>query len=496
MILKSIKVSRRSLVAGEDKNPWAAKYTRRIAVADALVVLWATTGAFILRFGAPEDEEWTSTATQPYLLISIALSLLWWFMLSLFGSRDSWILGHGPEEYKRIISASFWLFGLVAILSYSLQFDTARGYVGLALPAGTLGLLLARFLLRKLLHIERQRGGSSLHVLIIGETHSAEHLARSLIRQPLAGYLPVATYLPGTAPGTTVADDLGLPTIGHGITESAIIKAIKELQPDAVAMSSGVELSPSTIRALGWALADLNVRMIMAPALTDVAGPRIHTQPVAGLPLIHVSTPNLERGQRFIKRLFDLVGASLLVVVLTPVLLTVALLVRSGDQGPVLYRQERVGIGGRHFQMLKFRSMVVGADQQLEQIRGTEEHDGNQVLFKLRQDPRVTKVGGFLRRYSLDELPQLLNVLGGSMSLVGPRPPLATEVERYDEYVHRRLLVRPGMTGLWQVSGRSLLSWEDTVRLDLYYVENWSLFGDLAILLRTFKAVFSRHGAF
>lgn len=495
-MLKISRVLRENAVPTKDKNPWAEQYVRRLLVTDAMVVLWATTGALLLRFGTLSGETWVSGSTQTYVLISMVLSVVWWLMLSLFGSRDPWILGHGTEEYKRVISASFWLFGAIAIVSYSVQFDTARGYVGLALPAGTVGLLVTRFLLRKLLHIEREHGGSSLKVLVIGELHSAEHLARSLNGQPLAGYRPIAAYLPGTAPGTTVAEDLGLPTVGHDNSVEGIVRVIEELQPDAVAMSSGVGLTPRTIRGLGWALAELNIRMIMAPALTDVAGPRIHTQPVAGLPLIHVSTPNLEKGQRFIKRTFDLIGAGILVVILAPLFLLLALLVRTGDRGPALYRQERVGIGGDCFRMLKFRSMVVNAEQQLESVRALSANEGNEVLFKLRRDPRVTKIGGFLRRYSLDELPQLFNVLAGTMSLVGPRPPLAEEVEKYDPHVHRRLLVKPGMTGLWQVSGRSLLSWEDTVRLDLYYVENWSVFGDLAILMRTFKAVFQRHGAF
>ena len=234
--------------------------------------------------------------------------------------------------------------------------------------------------------------------------------------------------------------------------------------------------------------------MIMAPALTDVAGPRIHTQPVAGLPLIHVSTPNLGTGQRVLKRLFDLCGASFLLALLSPVLAVVSLIVRLDSPGPIFFKQERVGARGLYFRMFKFRSMVIDAEDRLEALRA--QNEGNGVLFKLKTDPRITRAGTFLRRYSLDELPQLFNVLNGSMSLVGPRPPLPSEVELYQSHVHRRLMVRPGLTGLWQVSGRSLLSWDDTVRLDLYYVENWSIAGDIAILLKTFRAVIARDGAF
>jgi exopolysaccharide biosynthesis polyprenyl glycosylphosphotransferase len=232
----------------------------------------------------------------------------------------------------------------------------------------------------------------------------------------------------------------------------------------------------------------------MAPALTDVAGPRIHTQQVAGLPLIHVTTPTLEGGQRVAKRLFDVLAATCLVILAGPMMIVIALLVRLDSRGSIIFRQERIGVDGTSFKMLKFRSMVSDAESRLEELKDKNEGEG--LLFKMRDDPRITRVGRFLRKYSLDELPQLFNVLNGSMSLVGPRPPLPTEVAEYGHDLRRRLLVKPGLTGLWQVSGRSNLSWEDSVRLDLYYVENWSLAGDLIILLRTFRAVFSSHGAY
>jgi exopolysaccharide biosynthesis polyprenyl glycosylphosphotransferase len=457
------------------------------------VVLWATIGALIVRFGVPESD-FLSSSNPGYVMLSLALAASWWTLLFLFGSREPTVLGHGAEEYKRVVQASLWLFGLVAIFSYALHLETARGYVGVALPAGLIFLVLSRMIVRKFLHLERKFGRSIQDVLIIGDATSADHLASCLHSQPMAGYRPAGLYIPGAK--ATVGDSLKvqLPLIGRAIEAEPIIEDIKKFRPDAVALSGGAQLPPRTIRALGWALADLNIRLIMVPALTDIAGPRIHTQPVAGLPLIHVSTPNLEKGQRFLKRSFDLVGASLLLAVLSPVFLCVALAVRFGSAGPVLFRQERIGTAGVPFTMYKFRSMVVDAEKRLSELRDTNEGSG--VLFKMKEDPRVTQVGSFIRRFSLDELPQLLNVIDGSMSLVGPRPPLPSEVEKYDNQAHRRLLVRPGMTGLWQVSGRSLLSWDDTVRLDLYYVENWSFLGDVAILLRTIRAVLRRHGAY
>jgi exopolysaccharide biosynthesis polyprenyl glycosylphosphotransferase len=274
----------------------------------------------------------------------------------------------------------------------------------------------------------------------------------------------------------------------------SILESINKLAVDAVAVSAGVNLHPRDLRRLGWELAAKDVGMILAPALTDIAGPRIHTQPVAGLPLIHVSTPKLTGGKKVSKRAFDIVVAGLLVVLLLPVLFVVAVLVKTTSEGPILYRQERVGIRGSSFMMLKFRSMSVDADKHLAKLLAAQ-GTSDKPLFKIDNDPRITRVGGILRKLSLDELPQLFNVLGGSMSLVGPRPQREGEVALYDDDAHRRLYVSPGMSGLWQVSGRSNLSWEESIRLDLYYVENWSLTGDVVILFKTFKAVFTSSGA-
>lgn len=478
----------------DERRNWRQKYKLRLAVVDALVVIWATVGALIFRFGSTDGVSIVSVDGKPYVFVSVGLAAAWWSMLGMWGTRDPKVLGYGTEEFKRLLGASIWLFGLVGLFSYSFQLDTARGYIGVALPAGVIGLVGARTLVRRHLRIERRRGQSTATVLVIGGLTSVEHLVRSLLSQPMAGYLPVATYLPNARPGTTIDPELGLPNLGYENSIGELIRTIRSAAPDAVALSSGVPLPPRTIRELGWALTDLNIRMIMAPALTDVAGPRIHTQPLAGLPLIHVSTPNLSPWKRLTKRLFDLLGAALLIVLSSPFLMITALLIRMDSPGPVLFRQERVGTSGNHFQMLKFRSMVVDAEEQLADLHLLSE--GNGVMFKMKADPRVTRVGRFIRRYSIDELPQLFNVIGGTMSLIGPRPPLPSEVETYETYMRRRLLVRPGLTGLWQVSGRSLLSWEDTVRLDLYYVENWSLAGDIAILLKTFRAVTSRHGAY
>lgn len=472
---------------------WRVRISRRLRVVDAFVIIWAIAGAYIVRFGL-EPNSVVQGQEITYVWLSVALVLAWWLMLGAWNSRQSRILGSGADEYKRVAAASLWLFGLVAIVSYVLRIDTARGYVGIALPAGLFGLILARWLLRQHLSVDRQVGDSMSRLILLGGPSAVAHLATTLAGAKHAGYLPIAAYTPGVAdtlPSETVS---GLPVLGHDPDIHAILRAIDDSMADAVAVSAGVQLHPQTLRHLGWELAARNVGLIMAPALTDIAGPRIHTQQVAGLPLIHVTTPTLEGGQRVAKRLFDVVVSGILILLAAPLMAVLAVFVKLDSRGPILFRQERVGIEGAHFGMLKFRSMVVDAEQRLAEL--AHRNEGNGVLFKIRNDPRVTRVGGFLRKYSLDELPQLFNIFAGSMSLVGPRPPLPHEVEAYEHDVRRRLLVKPGLTGLWQVSGRSNLSWQDSVRLDLYYVENWSLAGDLVIILRTVRAVFNSTGAY
>lgn len=471
-------------------NGWQSRYPRRLAVIDAVIILWATTGALVVRFGLVESD---ADPLVTYALLTVVLSIAWWLMLAAWGTRNPRVLGAGPEEFKSVFAASLWLFGLVAILSYAFKYDTARGYVGLALPAGVIGLLAGRWFVRQLLRIERRKGLSSSNVLVVGDPESVDHLVTSLRKTPNAGYKPVAAYLIGQGSNPPGAG-LAVPIAGRKPEVGRILEAIERSSADSVAISSGSNLPPRVLRQLGWELAARDIRMILAPALTDVAGPRIHTQPVAGLPLVHVSTPKLTGGKRVAKRLFDVLASGMLILVLSPLLLTIAVLVKITSPGTILYSQERIGVRRTTFRMLKFRSMHSDADAKLQELLEGQGTSG-MPLFKVENDPRITPLGKVLRKYSLDELPQLFNVLSGSMSLVGPRPQREGEVALYDDAAHRRLYVSPGMSGLWQVSGRSRLSWEEAIQLDLYYVENWSLTQDLVILFRTFSAVFTGRGA-
>lgn len=471
---------------------WRFRYQTMLGWVDAVAIIWAVAGAYIVRFHS-DIAVVPSSDAKTYAALSIGLSLIWWLLLRIIGTRDVRILGSGLEEYKGVFSGSLSLFGALAIISYALKFETARGYVGLALPAGLLALLVGRWTVRQLIQVDRSRGRSLSRVLVIGGPHAADHLIRSLLRQPAAGYIPVGAYLPGFPDGT-LTPEVAVPVVGHEPSTKDIIESIENSRADAVAISAGANLRPSQLRKLGWDLASRGVGMILAPALTGIAGPRIHTQQVAGLPLVHVSTPKLTGGKRVAKRVFDIAVSAALLVALSPLLIVLSFVVKVTSPGPIFYKQARIGVHGSTFHMIKFRSMRVNADSELEALL-LSQGSGDQPLFKVQNDPRLTRVGALLRQYSLDELPQLINVLTGSMSLVGPRPQRQAEVALYDDAARRRLYVSPGMSGLWQVSGRSNLTWEESIQLDLYYVENWSLTQDIMILLKTFRAVFARDGA-
>ncbi|MBT1544302.1 sugar transferase [Curtobacterium flaccumfaciens pv. flaccumfaciens] len=473
-------------------DEWSRTYSRRVLFTDLLALIWVVFGVQIAWLGL-ESNLATNTADLrlSYSAISIVVIVVWMSALALYDTRGARVIGVGSTEYRLVADSSVRVFGLLAIAAFLLHVDLARGYVLIAFPIGILVLLLSRWIWRQWLVAQRQQGAYSATVLLVGSPASVLHIGRELARSPEAGYrvvgAVVSTNLRGQLPGSAIQCHGGFDDVGS---------ALRETGADTVVITSSDDLPPERVRELSWSLEPGRQHLVVAPSLTDIGGPRIHTRPVQGLPLIHVETPTYSGRKLYTKRAFDLVGAALLVVVLSPLLLVLTVLVKTTSPGPVLFRQERVGLNGGTFRMIKFRSMVVDAEERLQELSALDRAEGNDVLFKMRNDPRVTRVGAFMRRYSLDEVPQLFNVLAGSMSLVGPRPPLAREVARYDTHVHRRFLVKPGMTGLWQVSGRSDLSWEDSVRLDLYYVENWSIVADLLILWKTFKAIANSRGAY
>lgn len=472
---------------------WQRAYAQRLFITDLLVIVVAVYGSQFIRFGTSgaylfipgaEGEAYTLS----YAFVSAILAVAWFVSLAIFATRDKNVIGAGTTEYKRIADATIRVFAILAIVAFLVQSEIGRGYLLVAFPLGLALLLLSRWAWRKWLLRKRITGAYSHRAILMGERGKSEHVAESMARDSASGIMLVGAITEG---GSSDEIAPGVPVLGD---YSSLARVLEEARADTVVFTGADTIDPRGMRRLGWALEATATNLIVAPALTDVAGPRIHARPVAGLPLIQVDYPEFEGRKYAAKRAFDLVVTSLALLVLSPLFLVIAVLVRNDSPGPAFFGQERVGLNGKRFRMLKFRSMVVDAEAQLPSL--LDRSDGNGVLFKLKSDPRVTRVGAVLRRYSLDELPQLVNVLRGEMSLVGPRPPLASEVERYDEWTRRRLLVRPGITGLWQTQGRSELSWDDSVRLDLYYVENWSLTGDIIILYRTIRSVATTHGAY
>jgi exopolysaccharide biosynthesis polyprenyl glycosylphosphotransferase len=468
---------------------WAVAFSRLVTASDAIIVLIATASTHVLWFGfqhvlvaAPIE------LGIDYLFFSATLVVAWMIALTASGSRDTRILGTDSTEYRRVVNSTLLLFGGIGVFAAMTQTDLARGYLLTAFPLGLALLLASRWTWRRWLHVRRRRGEFSFRVLIIGNTESVRELAASLAVRPDAGYRVIGALITDGRTGSIE----GVPATR--VTRGTLFARLAESSQDTVIVVGSDELDAASINELTWHL-DAGQQLVVAPQLVGVAGSRIHTRPVAGLPLIHVETPSYDGPKRFAKRAFDIVGSGLLLLALAPLFVVTAVLIKLASPGPVFYRQERIGLSGEPFHILKFRSMVTNADAHLAALL-REQGDGDTPLFKVRHDPRVTPIGRVIRRYSIDELPQLFNVFRGDMSLVGPRPQVDGEVRLYDSKASRRLAVKPGMSGLWQVSGRSNLSWEDSIRLDLYYVENWSVTSDLVILLRTARAVLAHDGAY
>lgn len=454
---------------------WVAGYRIRVLVTDLLIIGFAVAAPLIAL------KLWDVQHARVHFLVVAAL--LWVISLAVFDSRNARTIGTGTTEYKMVVDATMVSLGACAVLAFTFGTTVNRHDVIPTVPLGLVLLLFGRWGWRQWLRKQRAGGKFLNRAVLVGSADSVAHTTAQLDRHPDSGYAVVGIVVADTEESRTAE------------LYNRLVSTLTLNGGDTVMLTSSDALTPQRIRGLAWDLERHDYRLVITPSLTDVAESRIQTQPVAGLPLIHILSPTYTGPQRLVKRFFDILGSGLILLVLAPVMLGVALSVRLTSHGPVFYRQERIGRNNNPFSILKFRSMQVDADAQLAGLLDAQGTDGK-PLFKIQQDPRLTKVGPFLRRYSLDELPQLINVLKGDMSLVGPRPQRPAEVALYDSAAHRRLKVRPGMTGLWQVSGRSRLSWEEALRLDLYYIENWSLMVDLIIMWRTFRAVVGSDGAY
>jgi exopolysaccharide biosynthesis polyprenyl glycosylphosphotransferase len=471
-------------LASQSSATWTSSYLRQAVAADGICGLAAGLLAYEVRFDTRDHR------AVVYLLLSLALPLLWLAAVGLAGGYDSRFIGVGSDEFRRVLNAGVFLTAAVAILAYAAKADLARGYVVVALPSLTLLDLLARFTLRKRLHKMRRLGNCMRRVVVVGHADVVADLAAMLRKETYHGLSVVAACVAGPGPGG-LADEASIPVVSglHNVAE-----VVAAHRADTVAVLACPEMSGVRLRDLAWELEKTGTDLCVAPALLDVAGPRTTIRPVAGLPLLHMDHPEFTGARRVIKAMFDKAVAGTALLLCSPLLLIVVAVIRLSDRGPALFRQVRVGQDGRAFTVYKFRTMVVDAEERKSQLVALNESDG--VLFKMRRDPRVTRAGVWLRRYSLDELPQLFNVLIGDMSLVGPRPALPQEAALYGDHVRRRLVVKPGITGLWQVNGRSDLPWDESVRLDLRYVENWSFVLDLQIIWKTWSAVLHGSGAY
>lgn len=465
------------------KASWTRLLALTLVVLDAVVGLCAAASASTLRFDGVD-------AGGAYVWGLLVVPPTWVLAVGLCHGYESRWFGAGAEEFRCVLRAGMVVAGGAAIVSYALHAQLARGYVLPVCAAAVFGSLAARLACRAVLQGLRRRGRALVDVLLVGHEMSVAHLVRQVDGGSEGGLRIVGACVPTGR--SLLLESMQVPVLGdlHQVTA-----VVRRSAVHTVAVTASAEMNGPALRRLAWGLEGTGIDLVVAPGLVDVAGPRLHIRPLCGLPLLHVEEPELVGARRLVKAALDRVGALTALIAFSPILCLIAVAVAVTTSGPVLFSQSRVGKDGRPFRMWKFRTMYSDAEQRWLEVRDDNLH-GQEVLFKMRADPRVTPLGRRLRRYSLDELPQLFNVLLGHMSLVGPRPPLPREVARYGVGAHRRLLVKPGLTGLWQIRGRSDLSWDESIRLDLRYVENWTLSLDVLIMWRTLAAVVRGRGAY
>ncbi|MFC6006490.1 sugar transferase [Angustibacter luteus] len=468
--------------AADRRQLWAGPWRRRAFTGDFVIAFVS----FLLMTLLSRQDSIAEFAG--YVALSLVAAISWCAALGLLRAYDSRRTGEGPDEFNMIGRAAVLVLVTMALSSYSLGLLLPRRFVLVVVPMVALFTAIYRYVLRLQLHRQRDRGQALMRTIVVGHPSAVDDVVRDLSSVPYHGYQVIGTCVPTMLSDRDLIGDLSV--LG---SLSDIPQAVIDHQVDVVIVA-GSGMSSASLRRLSWALERTGAELVVAPGLVEVAGPRLHVRPAAGLSLLHVESPDSRQGQMLAKAALDRTLGTALFLAALPVIAVSALLVRLSSRGPAFFPQERIGQDGRPFRLWKLRSMVVDAEDRRHEVLDSSDRDG--LMFKMRQDPRVTTVGRFLRRYSLDELPQLWNVVRGDMSLVGPRPPLRVEYDAYHDAVHRRLRVKPGLTGLWQVSGRADLSWEESVRLDLRYVDNWSVAFDLQILWKTARAVVRGSGAY
>ena len=472
----------------ERRQSWERRYRWILRTSDAAAVAFTCAVASVVSIGAVSGP---LAVADPGLVFQIAAAtaVIWLLMLSAFATRDVKLSGSGAAEYTRMIHATGFAFGLLAMIDVAIDVDGIRAQLFVALPLGIGVLLFERWLWRRWLIRRRLAGAYTTRAVVVGERADVEYVIRSLA-DPGLGYQVVGASLRG--------DDLDSLRVGDAIYPAmrthSVAEAAAALDADTIIIASRGDEGADEIKHLAWQLENTAAELVISSRVSDVAGPRMSLRPVEGLPLIHVEIASFTGRAYLAKRALDIAVASIALLFFAPIAAVIAIAIKLDSPGPLFFPQARVGRDGHEFRMIKFRSMAVDAEERRAALLAANEGAG--PLFKMHDDPRVTRVGRILRKYSLDEVPQFWNVLVGDMSVVGPRPPLPSEVATYDDDVFRRLYIKPGITGPWQVGGRSDLSWEESVRLDLRYVENWTVMTDIVLMWRTVRVMLRPDGAY
>lgn len=479
----------------ETTSRWSgarSRYLRALPITALAIDIAIMVGIGLVAIvGRRELDIFTSSAgVESSVTVAGPLIIAGWIAtIALTGGYKRDLFGAGTDEYRRVFNASVIAAGLSGVGCYLAKYDLSRGFFLLAFGLGIPSLLLGRLLLRRAVQEARKHGSLRQRVLIAGSRSHVDEIAAVLRRESWLGYQVIGALTPEYDVSEETSS--GVPVIGNTADVSDLVKATNA---DVIFFAGGSVGASSQLRRTLWELERHHVQVVVAPSVTDISSERIAIRPVGGLPLIHIDPPTWSDASRWGKRVFDLLGSSVLIIAFAPLLVFAALQIKLHDRGPVFFRQTRIGKDREEFGCFKFRTMVVDAESMVTALR--EQQGQSALLFKMKDDPRITRPGKWLRRLSVDELPQLFNVWLGDMSLVGPRPQVAAEVAMYDDSMSRRLHVRPGMTGLWQVSGRNDLTPQEAIRLDLYYVDNWSMLQDLSILGRTLSAVLASRGAY
>lgn len=468
---------------------WERRTRAQLVATDGAIVILTTV---LVAYGMLSATASLAAVRPEQALAAPAIATAVW-LIALAGvhSRDAAILCDGALEYRRVVHATALSFGVLAVPCLMLDWPAMRMQLLIAVPAGLLALLIGRWQWRRWVLSRRREGQLASRTILVGDREEVAYVLERLASTRDLAYHVLGAAVSGDPGDVLSLGDRRIPVLSA--KESLAVTA-ERMGADTVILASKPDADPQYVTRLSRQLEGTCAELVLFSRLTDVAGPRISFRPVDGLPLIQVRIPTFDGGKHVLKRALDILVAGCALLAVAVVSVPIAIAIRIDSTGPVLFRQQRVGRDGHTFDMLKFRTMHVDAEQQLAALQ--QQNDGAGPLFKMQDDPRVTRVGRFLRRHSLDELPQFWNALVGDMSVVGPRPPLPREATTYDGTAMRRLYLKPGITGLWQISGRSDLSWNESVRLDLRYVENWSVMQDLMIIFRTARVVVHPAGAY